>query len=121
MGTGIEQRPVLAAPPCAGRRIGEVGEHRPPGPYDAPHHPSVRQGAEPTLSLALVVHAVATLLLHTGVDDHREANPLGLQFGREPGHVTEVLFVDGEVPILVHVLDVELDGVQREVVALEVA
>ncbi len=105
---------VQPAPPLAHPRIGEVRIHR----LARPHHPAHRMargvpyegiGRRPAF-----VHRIPRLRLDRRIDDRHQAHPVRAQLPRQPRQIREPLPVDGEDPVAVEMVDVQVDGRQRE-------
>ena len=116
---GPEEGVVLQPPPAPHLGIGEIGQGRPPGPHHAVKDAPARERAEAPAGDALLVDPVAAVPGHGGVDDHHQTHTLGGQLVRQLRHVREVLVIDGEDAVLVHELDVEMDGAQWQVPVAE--
>ena len=116
----VEQLRVLVGPPLGGRPgWRSPGSRRGPArPWRWPREPSARVRKYP-LSWPSTVEREVVGLGHARVDDGHALDPRGLEVGEQAGQIRERLLVHGEDPVAVHVVDVEVDGRQRQVVRLE--
>ena len=97
-----------------GLRVQHVGEVAPPRPDGSLKIGSVGPLAEVALFLALVADRIACFLLDAGVDDGHQRTLL-FHLGYKAGKIGEILRVDGEVLVVVHVVDVHVHHVQGNV------
>ena len=111
----VGQSLVLAAEPGPGLGVQHVGEVAPPRPDGSLKIGSVGPLAEVALFLALVADRIACFLLDAGVDDGHQPDALLFHLGYKAGKIGEFLRVDGEVLVVVHVVDVHVHHVQGNV------
>lgn len=105
---------VQPAPPRAHPRVREVGVHRLAGPRHALHQLSGAVPHERVLGEPAVVHRVAGRRPDRRVHDRHQVDPVPPQLVRQHRQLREAVPVDGEHLVLVVVVDVQVDGVQRQ-------
>ena len=110
---GVQQHAVLPAEPGAGFGVEHVGEMRPPRPHGGREQAAVGVAAEIPLFDAFLVHGVAVLHLDAGVDDGHQVDVLALHLGHKRREIGEVFAVDRKVLVVLHVVDVHVQHVQR--------
>lgn len=116
----VEQPSILPTPPCAGRRGCEIRVVDRAGPDDSAQRRAVRKPAEDALGEGLGKEWPILVDADPRIKDADKA-------GAEPSQqtVTEVLQarkpvrVHGEHPVGVHVVNVEVQGTQREIMFFE--
>ena len=118
---GIGEDPLVLAPPLARLGVGEVGEGAHAGPDGVVVLLPVPRLAVQILLPAVGVDGVVLVHLHAGVHDGDDAEALLPEVGDEALRVGEAVLVPGEDPVAVHVVDVEVDHVARDVPLPETA
>ena len=109
-------RRVQLAPPGS-RGLGrEVGKDRVPGPHLPDVAAASRRAAEDVTLQPLVVDPVAGVVLDAWIDDGDDLEPRLVEALQHAGSIGKALVVPREDPVLVHVVDVEPQGVARNVV-----
>ena len=104
---------VLPSEPLARLRLQEIGEVRQPRPHGGLKVFPFQIFAEIPLFDALFIDGVMGLYFDARVDDGHEPDAARLHLLDKPLHVGETLFVDREVDIAVHVVDIEADIFER--------
>ena len=110
----IQQTLVLQAEPSPGGGVQHVREMGSPGPDSAHEGGAVLFLAEVALLDALLVDGVALFDLDARVDDGDEVDPLLFHVCCQTGQIREFLIRDREVLVPLHVVDVQVDGVQGD-------
>lgn len=77
---------------------------------------AVRALAEVPLLHALVVNIVALLHLDSRIDDRYQVDAPVLHFRHEGGEIGKLLSIDGEVLVVVHVVNVQIQHIQGQAV-----
>ena len=72
--------------------------------------------AEVAAGLAALIGRVAGLDLHAGIDDGHQVDVILRQLRRQRLEIREFLRVHREVPVVLHIVDVQIDAVQRDAV-----
>ena len=110
----VQQDLVLVSEPVPGLFVQHVSKEGASGPYGADERLSGLICAEISLLDSLVVDRVSLLLLDGRIDDRHKADMLVLHLLHEIREVGEALFVDREVFEALHVVDVQIDHIQRD-------
>ena len=112
----VGQRLVLQAEPLPHLRTQEVRKVSLAGPHRRHKGRAVGFGAEVTVCKALGTDGVCRVDAHTCIDDGHQPDALCLQFGAQGGKVREALFVYGKIRVVLHIIDVHADHIQRQIV-----
>ena len=107
---------VLPAEPLPHLRTQEVRKVSLAGPHRRHKGRAVGFGAEVTVCKALGTDGVCRVDAHTRIDDGHQPDALCLQFSAQGGKVREALLVYGEIRVILHIIDVHADHVQRQIV-----
>ena len=112
----VSERLILPAEPCPGLGTEKVGEVGLAGPDRCDKRRTVLLRAEIAFLEALPADGVAVVAANACVDDGHKTDALGLEVGGEPSEVGETVFVHREISIVLHIINVHADHVQRQVV-----
>lgn len=107
---------VQTSPPLAHTPVGEVGENSLTGPHHRLDEPPRRVPHEGVLGGPAVVHGVAPRGLDRRADGRHQPDAVATQFLGEQRQFREPVLVDGEHLVLVVVVGVQMDGVERQTV-----
>src|SRR5919112_2244318 len=117
----IEERPVVLAPPLSRLGVREVRERADPRPHDVMVlFPLACFAVEVPLA-TFYVDRIVIVDLDAGVYDGDEVEALFSEFGYELLRLGEAFLVPGKDAVAVHVVNVEVEGVARDVALAEVA
>ena len=109
------------AEPLPHLRAQEVGKIGLAGPHGSHKGGAVGFGAEGTVCKALGTDGVLRVDAYAGIDDGHQPDALRFQVGGELCKVRKPFLVYGEIGIVLHILDVHTDHIQRQVVLLVLA
>ena len=107
---------VLPAEPLPHLRTQEVRKVSLAGPHRRYEGGAVGFGAEVTVCKALGTDGVFRVDAHTRIDDGHQPDALCLQFGAQGSKVREALFVYSKIRVVLHIIDVHADHIQRQIV-----
>ena len=112
---------VLPAEPLPHLRAQEVRKISLAGPHRRHKGGAVGFGTEGTVCKALGTDGVLRVDAHTRIDDGHQPDARCLQFGAQGGKVREALLVYGKIRVVLHVIDVHADHIQRQIVLFVLA
>src|SRR5215203_2396719 len=112
---GIGKNPLVLSPPLARLGVGEVGEGAHAWPNDVVVLLALARLAVKIPLPSLGVYGVVLVHLHAGIDDGDHPEALLPQVGDQAPRVGEAVLVPGEDPVALHVVDVQVDNIARDV------
>src|SRR5438094_714572 len=102
----------MLAPPIAGARIGEIWKGAQAGPDDVVVLVAHERLAEKLPLSSTGVDGIVLVYFDSRVDDRDQLHTECIQLAYQSGRIREPLRIPGEDPIFIHVVDVEIDGIE---------
>ena len=115
----VERLLVQRAPPRARLRIGEIGKRADAGPDFLVQFLAGRVAHIDARVAPAAVDRIVGIELHSGIDDRHRMEAVAAQIGEHLLRLGEGLRVPGEDAVAVHVVDVEMDHVGRDLLFAE--
>ena len=115
--------PVQIAPPHPRASLGEVRKHRRPRPDAARIDRAVRILHKFVARDSRVIGrvSVAGIVGNMQIGNRNGVEVLGGEFSNHAGEIWKVRLVDGEWPIVLLIVDVEVDGIDRDMIGAQAA
>ena len=121
LNAAVGQHLVAVAEPRPHFRPQKVCEVSFAGPHGCHEGRAVFFFAEITLFQPFGAGGLLGVDTHTCINDGHQPDALGFQLGSQRSQIRKALFVDGEVGVILHVVDVHADHIQRQIVLFVLA
>ena len=116
LNAAVGQHLVPVAEPVPHLRAQKIGKAGLAGPYGCHEGSAVCFGAEVTLFQPFGIGGVLRVDANACVDDGYQTDALSLHLGAQGGQIREALLVHREIRVSLHIVDVQADHIQRQIV-----
>ena len=109
----VQKKSVPVSKPFSGVFVKEIRKMHLSGPYGGRQIFPVLFPAEISVLHALFIYRISLFDLDASVDDRYQMYPLFLHFRHKARKIRKGFLVDGEVLVMVHIVDIQINAVQR--------